>query len=196
VRIHQIIPASRVNGPGSRFVIWVQGCSRYCPGCFNPLTHEKTGGYEVSVKAIISGIPLSNVEGVTVSGGEPFEQSEDLAVFLEAIKVIGLNRLVYTGFRYEELGAMNIPSINRCLSLIDILVDGEYRQNIPPQTAWTGSGNQRVLKLSNGRVISEAHNEYVLGSKGEGEIFIDHAGGIVATGIFDGRDLKKAAGNV
>jgi anaerobic ribonucleoside-triphosphate reductase activating protein len=71
LRIHDFLPASRANGPGWRAVIWVQGCSLNCPGCFNPETHAPTGGESVPVDALVRRIVAlaePSIEGV--SGGE------------------------------------------------------------------------------------------------------------------------------
>ena len=73
LRVHDFLPASRANGPGLRAVIWVQGCSLDCPGCFNPETHSPTGGELVSIDALyrrIVALKAPTIEGITISGGE------------------------------------------------------------------------------------------------------------------------------
>jgi anaerobic ribonucleoside-triphosphate reductase activating protein len=92
MRIHQILEMSNANGPGLRFVIWVQGCYRKCRGCFNSETHDPYGGYELEVSKIIEQIPLAKVSGITISGGEPFEQAEELLALLKKAGRIGLTR--------------------------------------------------------------------------------------------------------
>jgi len=186
VRIHRLLPASRVNGPGIRFVLWVQGCSRRCSGCFNPATHDHQGGYEAEVSEIVGQIPFSEVSGITVSGGEPFEQPEELEALLEETGQRGLNRLVYTGFTYEELKKQGSRMVERCLSLIDILIDGAYVKEMPPYMPWTGSANQRLIQLRNGQ-IHKIFEEGELETSGglEGELIIERDGGITVTGIID-----------
>ncbi|GHU80151.1 anaerobic ribonucleoside-triphosphate reductase activating protein [Spirochaetia bacterium] len=187
-----MLSASRVNGPGSRFVVWVQGCSRHCPGCFNPLTHDRYEGVELSTHEIIETIPLKDVEGITVSGGEPFEQPEALADLLEAAKGLGLHRLVYTGFSYEELIKMAGNGITESLFLTDLLIDGAYQRNKPANVPWAGSGNQRILELCNGKIRDKRNfGKNVFDTAGNGEIYIDTAGNIIATGIFDSRNLQR-----
>lgn len=186
MRINNILPISKSNGPNTRFVIWVQGCSRKCKNCFNPATHDQDGGCELSVSDIIQQIPMGEVTGITISGGEPFEQAEELALLLEQAGQKGLNRLVYTGFTYEEFFARNDKTIEKCLSLVDILIDGPYMQEIPPVLPWTGSGNQRILQLNHGKIERICKKtDFNDVDDIAGEIIIDQNGNITATGIID-----------
>jgi anaerobic ribonucleoside-triphosphate reductase activating protein len=195
MRVHHFLPVSYVNGPGPRFVLWVQGCSRHCSGCFNPLTHAADGGYELSVDEILRNIPFDDVGGITVSGGEPFEQPDEMALLLEILKAEKLHCLVYTGYVYEELVDMQSKIIGRCLSFIDILIDGPYQNDNPAITAWTGSGNQRILKLEKG--IIKGYNMRKEAA-GDGEIIIGANGGVVFTGLLDSGKLAagEEAGDV
>jgi anaerobic ribonucleoside-triphosphate reductase activating protein len=183
VRIHEVMPVSEVNGPGRRFVLWAQGCSRHCPGCFNPATHAFEGGYLLSAGEIAGLIPVNEVSGITVSGGEPFEQAGELASVLEAAAKLGLNRMVYTGYTYEELAGANNKKTAKCLSLIDILVDGAYREEEPAVLPWTGSRNQRALCLAGGKIAGTLDTNEA--GRGESEIVIDPRGNITVTGIVD-----------
>jgi len=188
MRIHQILETSDANGPGIRFVVWVQGCGRKCSDCFNPDTHDLCGGYELEVSKIIEQIPVGKVSGITLSGGEPFEQPEELLALLKEAGRIGLNRLVYTGYTYEELLALESPTISECLAETDLLIDGAYEKENPPYMPWTGSGNQRLIELHGGRIkkIYEKNDLEKIGLP-EGEIIIAPNGGVLATGIIDGR---------
>lgn len=74
LRLHAFLPRSRANGPGWRSVVWVQGCSLGCPGCFNPQTHNREEvGEAVEVAEVMQRILAAGTEGVTVSGGEPLQ---------------------------------------------------------------------------------------------------------------------------
>jgi anaerobic ribonucleoside-triphosphate reductase activating protein len=185
VKIHKILPVSRANGPGLRFVVWVQGCNRRCSGCFNPDTHNPNGGNDIAVSEIITQIP-PEVSGITVSGGEPFEQAEELAVLLEEAGQMGLNRLVYTGFTYEELVEKKSKPEEKCLMLTDMLIDGVYLQDVPPYMPWTGSGNQRLIQLNGGQ-IQKVYKKGDFEKTGlyDGELIIDQNGGITVTGIIN-----------
>ena len=189
MKIHRILPASRANGPGPRFVVWVQGCSRRCCACFNPGTHDRGGGYEISVPEIISRIPFAGVSGITISGGEPFEQPEELAALLEETGRRGLNRLVYTGFTYEELKEHENRRVAECLPLVDMLIDGPYEKGTPPDMPWAGSGNQRILRLRCGDIEKAYEKKDAETADGyvEGELIIDQTGSIMITGVFDSK---------
>lgn len=177
--VHKIVKCSEANGPGSRIVVWVQGCSRRCGGCFNPAAQPFCGGTYMSAEQILSSADRSRVTGLTVSGGEPFEQPEELAVLLHTAKKYGLDTLVFTGFTYEQLSGLNEPALADC----DYLIDGPYRKNVPPVCRWTGSGNQRFLHLRDGLLIQDL-TESEQYSK-TGEIFIDAEGNTVVTGFLD-----------
>ena len=183
MRIHRILPLSRANGPGARFTVWVQGCSRHCQGCFNPLTHDTMAGFEMSIREIVESIPLE-AAGVTISGGEPFEQPEELASLLEAVQETNLHTVVYTGFQFEELKASQNAAVQRSLALMNVLIDGEYKEGVQPVMPWTGSGNQRIIEL-NGDVFRTHNCHSMKDSVNDGEIIIDNTGRIVATGFLN-----------
>jgi anaerobic ribonucleoside-triphosphate reductase activating protein len=133
---------------------------------------------ELSVEKIISRIPLKRVSGISVSGGEPFEQPEELYRLLIAARRLNLHTLVYSGFTYGELR----ESARGILREIDILIDGPYIRDIPAASPWAGSGNQRILCLEEGEIIvarGAAARGYC-----ETEIFIGADGNITETGLF------------
>ena len=95
---------SFVDGPGIRMVLWTQGCPHHCEGCHNPQTHDSQKGTKFSIDALISQIqnePLQS--GLTLSGGEPFLQSEELIPIAKAAKAKGLSLWAYSGYTFEEL---------------------------------------------------------------------------------------------
>ena len=90
LRVHAPLEASGANGPGERVVIWLQGCTLDCPGCWNPATHERAGGFERSVPEIFAWLEAvcsrAGVEGLTISGGEPMEQAPALVQLVEQVR--------------------------------------------------------------------------------------------------------------
>ncbi len=182
MRVHQIIKESHVNGPGKRTVIWVQGCSILCPGCFNPETHSFNGGRELSAEEILLEMP-EDVRGITISGGEPFDQSEELSELLKKAYERGVDTLVYTGYTYEKLVKKRKESILTALKYTDILIDGSFEKENKKRIEWTGSSNQRVLYMEEGKVEIERteHAESVY----YGEIEINEEGVITVTGIIE-----------
>ena len=147
MRINKTIHDSIVDGPGLRYVIFTQGCPHNCPGCHNPHTHDPEGGTEMTVDEIIQDMrrnPL--LDGLTLSGGEPFAQAQDCAKIARAAHEAGLNVWCYTGYTLETL--RENPEAQVLLREIDVLVDGPYIQeqrNLRLQ--WRGSDNQRVTEL-------------------------------------------------
>jgi anaerobic ribonucleoside-triphosphate reductase activating protein len=142
MRINNYIKESCVDGEGIRFVIFTQGCKHHCKGCHNPETWPFKGGYEISVLELfdlIKSDPLIN--GVTFSGGEPFEQQEELTELAKMIHSIGLNIWCYTGYTYEQV--QNTELIKN----IDVLVDGKFIEELKCSDAFKGSSNQRILKF-------------------------------------------------
>ncbi len=137
-------------GPGERAVLWVAGCPRDCPGCISPEMQPYDAGEDVTVAALAARLEriAAPLDGVTISGGEPFDQAEALTELLERLHDIRpeWNVLVYTGYLMEELPAD--PARAALLKRVDILADGPYRQEIPRNHPLTGSGNQRVHYLT------------------------------------------------
>ncbi len=184
MRINREISCTEVNGPGKRYALWVQGCSRKCTGCFNRETHERGGGKEKTIDEIVKMIP-EDAEGITVSGGEPFEQAEELARLLKRVSMRNLHCMVYTGFRYEELAGMKDKDVEESLLYTDILIDGGYEREEAPKHAWAGSGNQRILMLEEGKIIKELEEAEAVPRNGE--LIIDKEGNITITGFIDSR---------
>jgi len=139
----------KVLGPGTRSVIWFHGCTRRCPGCIAD-TMNAADEYESFTPAQLADWVKSNtgVEGITLSGGEPFQQPlDELAEFLSLVKQdTDLSVLCYTGYRYEEINEQK--SMISALQHIDVLIDGEYRQEEDLKQRWRGSANQRFYFLT------------------------------------------------
>ena len=107
---------------------------------------------------------------------------------LEEAGQMGLNRLVYTGFTYEELVEHENRLVAKCLSLIDMLIDGPYKKEQPPDKPWAGSGNQRILELRGGVIQREYEKKDIQVAEDiAGELIISRTGTITATGIIDGK---------
>lgn len=142
------VNASEVNGPGCRAVIWVQGCTAQCPGCFNPASWSFEINELISVDELVERI-LANPknEGVTFSGGEPFWQAPALADVARQVKAQGLNVMSFTGFTLEQLrSAKAPPGADDLLAHLDILIDGPYlaSQALNQPDSPVSSRNQRV----------------------------------------------------
>lgn len=149
LRLAGVIRESIVDGPGIRFVVFVQGCPHRCPGCHNPATHDPDGGYEGDTDSLLAAFrenPL--LAGVTLSGGEPFEQAAPLAAFAREIRALGKNVCTYTGYTCEYLLAHleEHEGWRALLEESDVLIDGPFRiEQKSLQLHFRGSANQRAL---------------------------------------------------
>lgn len=149
LKIGAFEPRSSVNGPGERAVIWVQGCRRRCPGCFNPQFHPLEGGEEVTVASLADRIlAVGGLAGITLSGGEPFEQAAALAQLCSLARPTGLPVLTFTGYTLDELQAAGRSDWKALLVETDLLVAGPYLQHLPSRDALRGSSNQKLHFLT------------------------------------------------
>jgi anaerobic ribonucleoside-triphosphate reductase activating protein len=151
VRIAGIVPESIVDGPGFRYVVFTQGCPHDCPGCHNADSHDPAGGKVKPLDEIIREMQKNElIDGLTLSGGEPFCQAEACARLAAAAKAKGLNVWVYSGYTFEELlqGMPNAPGWEDLLNTCDVLVDGRFElRNRSLALRFRGSQNQRIIDL-------------------------------------------------
>ena len=146
IRIAGIVQDSIVDGEGIRLTVFTQGCPHACPGCHNPETHDFNGGRMVDtaeIAAMMDANPL--LDGVTLSGGEPFCQPGACIEIAAAAHLKGLNVWCYTGYTIEELEGH--PLLNE----VDVLVDGRYMEEQRTlELPFRGSRNQRIIVLRDG----------------------------------------------
>ena len=154
IRMCGIEPESIVDGPGFRYVLFVQGCPHHCHGCHNPESWAFDAGYDMTVNEVfedICGRPW--LRGVTFSGGEPFEQVPALLDLAKNIKGAGLTLMSYSGYTLEELEARHDKATDELLEMLDILVDGRYDERLRNLTlVYCGSENQRVIDMKKTRI--------------------------------------------
>jgi anaerobic ribonucleoside-triphosphate reductase activating protein len=139
---------SKVNGPGNRFVLWTQGCSKGCSQCFNPETWSNNIFKEYSPKQIFELIKNFEVDGITISGGDPLEQEVELLELLMLLSSIRLSKgvILFTGFTRAEISSNIIRE--KCLQYIDVLIDGRYEKNLKVDFSLRGSSNQEFYFFS------------------------------------------------
>jgi anaerobic ribonucleoside-triphosphate reductase activating protein len=140
---------SKVNGPGNRFVLWTQGCSKGCSECFNPETWSNNIFKEYSPRQIFELIKNFEVDGITISGGDPLEQEDELLELLFLLKEIKLPKgiILFTGFSRNEI--RENPIREKCLEYVDVLIDGRYEKNLKVDFSLRGSSNQEFYFFSN-----------------------------------------------
>lgn len=188
INVAQWVPRSIVNGPGERFVLWVQGCVFRCPGCINPafLTFEEK--CPTSVAALAERVlGVKGIEGITYSGGEPMAQAQGLYYLTKRLKAAGLTAASYSGYTLEELQNHIDPFVPLLLDQLDLLIDGRYVAEQSGQLPWRGSNNQKAHFLSPAyghlAEVSDLANREVEFIMGESQF--------ISTGIFDLKFVRR-----
>lgn len=165
IRICGIKKHSFVDGPGTRFTLFTQGCPHHCPGCHNPETADVNGGILTDTSDIINQLRETKyLDGLTLSGGDPFLQGRAICEIARAAGSFALTVWAYTGWTFEEL--MRGEAGNEAklaLHEIDVLVDGRFMKNLIHEAPiWRGSSNQRLIdvrmSLQTGKAIPYLHH--------------------------------------
>lgn len=183
------VDESEVNGPGSRAVVWVQGCIRECPGCFNIASWSFELNQVISVDELAAKI-LSNPhnQGVTFSGGEPFWQAPALTQLAKKLKAAGLNVMSFSGFTLDELRSPKAPpGSQELLAELDILIDGPYLENqaIHSPESPVSSRNQKV------RIFNPEFEDKITWASDQIEIHVLKDGTRIITGFRGQMDLAE-----
>lgn len=179
--IHALLPSTRANGPGTRFGIWVQGCTLGCIGCFNPETHVDQKA-TLTVGEVLSTFLESGLDGVTVTGGEPLQQPEALADFVRAIKATSdASIVVLTGYTQQEI--QSDPIMLGSVNLVDTVVCGRFNKRRLLGSGLRGSDNKRYWH------ISRRYTDADFATVPELEVHIGIDGSVTWTGMKDSRDI-------
>jgi anaerobic ribonucleoside-triphosphate reductase activating protein len=146
IRVAGIVPDSAVDGPGLRLAVFFQGCPHKCKGCHNPETHDTCGGREIDTDEITEKLKNPLCAGITLTGGEPFLQTEQLVFLAKRTKELGLNVVCFTGYTLEQLLK---AGKREALEYIDILIDGPYTEELRTfDLPFRGSKNQRMIDVN------------------------------------------------
>lgn len=171
-----------------RFVIWLQGCTLGCPGCFNPNTHAALGpttriaelaAQLAAAKGSGHG-PDRMLEGMSLSGGEPMQQPAAALALLRAARALGLSTLMFSGYTIDEIRGISEP----VLAELDVLIDGRYVSTERHAIGLRGSANQRIHMLTDRYTLAEVEATPVA------EIRIGRTGELALTGV-DPLKLKR-----
>lgn len=142
-----------VLGPGKRIGLWFQGCSIHCPDCVSQDTWAVDGGKSLPVGELISwckSVAKDGLDGVTISGGEPFDQPKALAALLDGLirwrnkAGLDFDLLCYSGYPLEKLRRQH-PDL---LVKLDALIPEPFVAALPMDRLWRGSANQSLVALS------------------------------------------------
>lgn len=148
VWLYSLYHNSVVDGPGRRSVIQVAGCSIRCPGCYVPQTHRRENGKLVPISSIIDEITLNRQshDGVTILGGEPFDQPGPVAELVFRLKRHGFHITLYSGHTFETLVERKDPKVEYILTHTDLLIDGPFiAESHDNAGEYRGSRNQRII---------------------------------------------------
>ena len=120
---------SRINGPGNRLVIWVQGCKFNCKGCFNPETHPYTKEHLVDVVDLAKMINEdTQIEGITISGGEPLDYPKQIQSLLSSLEH-RITTIIYSGYHYEDV--VSDEDLMKVVKCADLSIIGRYDSSLP-----------------------------------------------------------------
>ena len=193
LRVYRIITCTAMAGPGLRYCIWTQGCSRHCEGCMATETWSFEGGTQIDADDLTADILSvvnrgdTGIEGITFLGGEPFEQAAAAARIAASVKEHNLSVVVFTGFSIDELQKSTDESTSLLLKSIDMLVDGPFiKELFDISRPWVGSSNQKYHFLTdryNTESIMAFHNQI--------EIRISPDGKSLVNGMGDFRKIKN-----
>ena len=188
LRIARTLTSTVSEGPGRRSAVWVQGCTIRCPGCFNPQLWTSRGGVVVDTvefsETTLREALAAGVEGVTLLGGEPFEQAAPLALLGERFRAEGLSVMTFTGYEYDDLLTWSAEraDIAALLDATDLLADGPFlADRLDSTRPWIGSTNQSLRPLTERYRNELAHDL----PPDRVEVTIDPAGRIAVNGWAD-----------
>lgn len=177
--VHDTVLSYEANGPGKRFVLWLQGCTLGCPGCFNPDTHASHGGKPVETGDLVKQIIEleGSIDGISITGGEPLQQPEPLLEFLKDIRrSTNLSIILFTGYTWSE--AAVIPFASEVLASSDVVLAGRYNNLKHLAKDLRGSSNKSIHFITN-RFHAEQFTRVP-----DAEVIILDNGDISVTGIF------------
>ncbi len=148
IHLFRLYHNSTVDGFGRRSVVQVAGCSIFCAGCYIPETHLRANGKLVSIDEIVSEIDEQRAahDGVTILGGEPFDQMTSLETLVARLKAKSYHITIYTGYTLENLLAREQESVQQILAKTDLLIDGAFDRSLTKNAGeYRGSSNQRLI---------------------------------------------------
>ena len=192
MKIARILYPVTVLGPGKRIGIWTLGCDRRCKGCANPELWQASQDQEIDIQNLLYSIDTlradssRRVDGITISGGEPFSQREELLLLINEVSKWCDDILIFTGFLKEEL--MEDEIARQILSKIQVLVDGAYIEDKNEGEILRGSSNQRIFYQS--ETIMKKYDDYEELHRGKHLVENFRVnGGVIAVGIHK-KDFK------
>lgn len=159
MRYGQIRKYDIANGIGIRTSVFVTGCTHNCYNCFNESYQDFTAGAEwtdTETQQVIEYIKDENIRGLTLLGGEPFQNVDGLVELVTNVReaIPDKDIWAYSGYTFEEI--MACPHKYRLLVLCDVLVDGLFVDALKdPSLPFRGSSNQRIIDIQKSLKVSK-----------------------------------------
>lgn len=169
MRIKRICYPVTTLGPGNRVGIWVSGCSLSCKGCMSPELQDPLAGKEISCEQILRSISnvKGAVDGFTISGGEPFDQAQQLHTLVSSLRELGQDDIIiYSGYTLAQLRQRGCEYTTKILDGISVLIDGRYIDEFNDGVGLRGSLNQQIHIFRN-----REKYEYMFACKREVQVF-------------------------
>ncbi|MDK2831232.1 4Fe-4S single cluster domain-containing protein [Methanolobus sp. WCC1] len=183
LNVADVVVGSYVNGPGKRIVIWVQGCTIGCKGCFNttlqPHVAKTLVDPEKFALKIVKLCKDNNCEGITLTGGEPFQQSYSLGILTKVVKENKISVVCFSGYTSKKLLNSNDKHVNSLLDNIDILIAGPFQMNVHyPNRTWFDDPDKELVFFTdtydrNGSFLTDNVEYIVDGEKIQLSGFVD-----------------------
>lgn len=184
MNVARLLYPVQVLGPGKRIGIWVCGCKRGCKGCSNPELWEQKPEFEIPVSKVVelvrSVADTHEVDGFTISGGEPMDQARELAELLSELQAISEDILIYSGYRLSELEERKDPDTDQVLRTAAVLIDGAYIEEENKDVLLRGSANQEIYILN--LKLKEKYEKYLAAAHNQIQNFTT-SDGVVSVGI-------------
>lgn len=177
INVAQIVTQSAIYGPGIRSVVWMQGCSLRCPGCWNKEMWSHAPHRLYSLDELWAEItPLEGgADGITLLGGEPLDQAPATRAIAQRAQADGLSLVLFTGYELPEIEQMGSADI---LEYVDILITGRYLAHLRTlEHQWIGSTNQEI------HFLSERYDERVIHHTNYMEVEISEEGALSLMGF-------------
>lgn len=193
MNVARVLYPVQVLGPGKRLGIWLAGCQRRCRGCSNSELWEKQEQYEIPLDGLMKLLqPIlqrADMDGIIITGGDPFFQAEELFLLLKALQSYTEDILVYTGYQMQEI-SKGTPAMRDCLKYIGVLIDGPYVAEENNGCHLRGSANQKIYYLK--PKLQARYEAYMAAGPNRIQNFAV-ADGIVSVGIHTRNFQKELA---
>lgn len=186
MEVARVIYPVETLGPGKRIGVWTTGCSKRCAHCINPELWEADSKREIPVSQLAASIQLifqkQTVDGITISGGDPLEQKEELLRLLHELHPLGLDILLYTGYTLEEIEFnLSTAEFKALQKNVSVLIDGRYDHELNDNRCPLRGSTNQVIHFFD--VLVKPRYERYCCEQGRQIQNFHYSGGLVSVGI-------------